>query len=371
LSRRSGGNILFTGGGTAGHVLPCVPLIEKFHQMGWQTFFVGSESGLEEHLLQHSSVEFHAVSSGKLRRYFSWKNLLDGFRLVRGIWQAFWLIRRIRPEVVFSKGGYVSFPVVFSAWVCRVPVVAHESDTTPGLANRLALPFLDVLCTSFDVSDRLAGSTSVKKGLLHRMPPIVHTGTPMRRELLQGQAVRGRQLCGAAESDSILLVVGGSLGSEAINRVLQSAVESLCQNYFVVHICGRGNVSAAFEKQPRYRQFEFVGEGWGDLLAAARIVVSRAGANALYELLMLEKPNILVPLSARASRGDQIANAQMSEERGYSLVIQEWDLSVEALLAELERLESELDRIRTRLANFPKLDGSKSIADILLQSAKK
>ncbi len=356
--QKSSGTILFTGGGTAGHVLPCIALIENFQELGWRTLFIGSKSGLEAKLLAQSDVEYIAISTGKLRRYFSWQNLADVFRLLGGIWQSFWILGRTQPDVIFSKGGFVSFPVVVSAWLRRIPIVAHESDTTPGLANRLVLPFIAVLCTTFDWSE--APITKAR---------ILRTGTPMRRSLLQGSAEAGRARCGATGSDRILLVVGGSLGAQAINQVLREALDTLCERYFVIHICGSGRLETQLENRANYRQYEFVSEGWGDLLAAADIIVSRAGANALYELLMLEKLNLLVPLSARASRGDQIENARMSEGSGYSVVIQEQDLSPLTLISGLERLEKNQDRIRSCISNFPKRDGSKIITDILCETA--
>ena len=251
--------------------------------------------------------------------------------------------------------------MVLAAWLRKIPVVAHESDTTPGLANRLAFPFVDVLCTTFDTG----------ADLYQRVRRVVHTGTPVRSALFHGKEAKGRLLCGASEGDRILLVVGGSLGSEALNTAMRRALPDLCQTYYVVHVCGKGHLDAAFESMPRYRQFEFVSEGWGDLLAASEVVLSRAGANALHELLMLGKPNILVPLSARASRGDQIENARWSERLGLSLVIAEQDLSTQALLATLGCLESERERFLERLSNFPKQDGSKTITDILLETARR
>jgi len=332
-------HVCFTGGGTAGHVVPTFELIQAMRDKGVRVSFVGSRSGLEARLLAPLEVEYHGIASGKLRRYLSLANLLDAFRVLAGIWQAYWLLGRLRPGVVFSKGGFVSFPVVLGAWLRRIPVIAHESDLTPGLANRLAMPFVQTLCINFPATPvgRFRGR-------------VVHTGTPLRSVLASGDAAAGRQLLGVAATDRLLLVTGGSLGADALNAALREALPALTPAYVVVHICGPGKLSGI--ENPRYRQFEYVTDGWGDMLAAADLVVSRAGANTLYELLALGKPNLLVPLSRRASRGDQIENANYAAGLGYSTVLAEEALNARSLVAAVEALDAQLDAIRARLATF-------------------
>lgn len=330
--------VVITGGGTAGHVIPTIPIIKRLQEDGLAITFIGSSSGLEEGLLEGLNLDFYAITTGKLRRYFSIENFLDAFRVLIGIKQAFQLIRRLKPVVVFSKGGFVAFPVVFAAWLNRVPVVVHESDLTPGLANRLCLPFVKSLCLNF-------AETQV------RAKHALVTGTAVRADLLQGSKSRGRAFLGIDADQSVLVVVGGSLGAVAINRVVRETLPELCEKHFVVHVCGRDQTDSSIE-QSNYAQFEFIGEEWGDVLATAELVISRSGANALYELLALRKLNILIPLTLRASRGDQIENAKMAEMHGWSFVVPEETLTSESLLQAIEFVERDPDYWKANLRKF-------------------
>jgi UDP-N-acetylglucosamine--N-acetylmuramyl-(pentapeptide) pyrophosphoryl-undecaprenol N-acetylglucosamine transferase len=347
------GHVLFVGGGSAGHVVPCIPLIRHFRDAGWRVSYVGSGAP-EKDLIPALGVEFFSIPSGKLRRYWSMKNLRDVYRLLAGLWQATRLLRRVRPQVVFSKGGFVAFPVVVGAWLNRIPVVAHESDLTPGLANRLSAPFVDVVCTSF-------AETHVARGR------VEHTGSPLRPELLDGSADRGREMCGFDTDKPMLLVVGGSLGSEVINAAVRRGVRHLCERFNVAHVCGHDRIDSRLRGQPGYRQFEYVDAEWGDVLAAADLVVSRAGANAVFELAALGKPSLLIPLSAQASRGDQIDNARYAERQGWSRVLLEEDLDHQRLLDELVALKSRAVKLRPR--NVPE-NATAVIARVIESVAK-
>ena len=336
-------HVAFTGGGTAGHVVPALPVIDALLADGVEVSYIGSRSGLEEQLLGTRRVTYHGIATGKLRRYLSLENLKDVGRVLAGIVQAFRALEH-RPDLVFSKGGYVSFPVVFAAWLRRIPVVAHESDQTPGLANRLAFPFVRTLCTNFPEA-RVAGY----KG------PIEATGTPIRAALLQGDADRGRAFLGVDASRPILLVTGGSLGAAGLNDRVREALPLLLPRFEVVHLCGAGKTDPDAQ-QPGYQQYEFLDEPWGDVLAAADVVVSRAGANTLYELIALGKRNLLVPLPAAASRGDQVQNAAYAQRQGYSLVIDESELTPQRLLAALDDLTDNAAAWQERLRGFETLD---------------
>ena len=338
--------VAMTGGGTAGHVVPAIPIMQVLLKEGCEVCFIGGRSGPERELVAPLGVPFHAVCTGKLRRYFSLKNLLDALRIPVGIGQAWWLLRRVRPQVVFSKGGFASFPAVVGAWLNGVPVVAHESDLTPGLANRLSAPFIRTLCVNFDLAE--GESASGKR--------IVLTGTPVREELFDGDSVRGRALLGFDESgDSakpVLLVVGGSLGATALNAIVRGALERLLACWRVVHVCGPGNLDAKLDATPGYVQREYVRDEWGDVIAAADVVVSRAGANALYEWLALGKPHLLVPLPTTASRGDQIENAAYAEAQGWSMVIPEHELNSQTLAEGVAKLAALAPDIARRLETF-------------------
>jgi UDP-N-acetylglucosamine--N-acetylmuramyl-(pentapeptide) pyrophosphoryl-undecaprenol N-acetylglucosamine transferase len=351
-------HLLCTGGGTAGHVIPAIPVIERALAAGARVSFVGSRSGLEARLLEGIPVEYHGITAGKLRRYFSFENALDVFRVLAGIGQSLVLLRRLRPDAVFSKGGFVSFPVVFAAWVLRIPVVAHESDLTPGLANRLAHPFVRTLCVTFAETRARA-----------RRGRLVVTGTPVRRALVEGDAAQGRARLGIPADRPLLLVTGGSLGAGAINRAVLGALPELLGAFAVAHVCGPGKLPDV--RPAGYHPFEYVGDGWGDLLAAADLVVSRAGANTLYELLALGKPSLLIPLSRKASRGDQIENAALAAARGYCRVLAEEALDAPALIEAVQAAWEDAPVMRRALAGFPSTDAAALLWDVLETVARR
>ena len=341
-------SIVMTGGGSAGHVVPTLPVIEALQSKGWGVTYVGSDTGMEEGLVAPSGVRYFGVRTGKLRRYFALANLTDAMRVPLGVIQAIRILRDVKPDVVFSKGGFVAFPVVLAAWLLKIPVVAHESDLSPGLANRLSLPFISSLCVNFDV-------TSAKGRR------IVHTGTPLRSSLICGESDRGLAALGFSGERPFLIVVGGSLGAQRLNEIVRDSLSELTEMFDVLHVCGTGKLHDQQKYRRTYIQREFVNDGWGDLLAAADVVVSRAGANALYELLYLGKPNLLVPLPATASRGDQVENAAYARAEGYSLVVEENELSTEVLVNSVKRLYQDFDVWRGQLANFVAPDSTNLI----------
>ncbi|MDE0658852.1 MAG: undecaprenyldiphospho-muramoylpentapeptide beta-N-acetylglucosaminyltransferase [Gammaproteobacteria bacterium] len=349
--------VVIAGGGTAGHVVPALPVVEALLEAGSAVHFVGSTSGLEERLVAPLGIPYHGIQAGKLRRYFSFENFVDSVRVPLGIVQAWRLLARIRPVVVFSKGGFVSFPVVVAAWLNGIPVVAHESDLTPGLATRLAQRFTTTLCVNFE-------------GTRAEHARMVVTGTPLRRELLRGDRARGRQRLGIDAERPILLAVGGSLGAARLNEVLRAALHELLVDYDVVHVCGAGKIDASLGTLGGYFQREYVTDEWGDIIAAADVVLSRAGANALYEWLVLGKPHILVPLSRAASRGDQVENAAYAESRGWSMVLAEDDLNSETLVAGVAKLAALSGEFRHRMREFRVRDSASLIVNELSQAAR-
>ena len=372
--------VLVTGGGSGGHVLPALPVVETLLARDVEVHFVGTTSGFEKRLLapliaggetadgapkdkgakghtgHTGKVVYHGIATGKLRRYLSMANLADCFRVPLGVWQAWRLIGRVRPDVVFSEGGFVSFPVVLGAWLRRVPVVAHESDLTPGLANRMAAPFVKSMCVNFNPTE-----TGKRR--------VVTTGTPLRADLRQGDAARGRERLAVGDDKPLLLIVGGSLGAARLNEVVRDALPALLETYVVVHVCGPGKLDSGHTDIPGYTQLEYVDAGWGDIIAAADLVVSRAGAGALYEWLALGKPHLLVPLSKEASRGDQIENAAFAQAQGWSLVIEEPALDAVTLCDGVAMLAAEASRIRERLAAFQARDSLRLIIHELERAA--
>lgn len=314
--------ILFTGGGTAGHVMVNIALIPYFLKKGWEVVYIGSENSIERQLIGSSfpSVPYHAIATGKLRRYFDWKNFKDPFRVLQGVFQAYHLIGKIKPNVLFSKGGFVAVPAVIGAWLHRVPILIHESDYTPGLANRIAMPFASKILVTFPETKEM-----VKKG------DVVHVGAIIRDALFQGNAARARQDLAFTRSRPVLLIMGGSLGSRKINQMVRESLDTLLNHFQIIHICGKGNVEPGLHRRD-YVQYEFVREELPHLLALADLVVSRAGANAIYEFLALRKPMLLIPLPREASRGDQILNAASFQTHGFASVLPEEELTPDSFL---------------------------------------
>ena len=313
--------IVLTGGGTAGHVTPNMALIPELQKRGYEVHYIGSYEGIEKQLISEMGVKYYGISSGKLRRYIDVKNLSDPFKVLHGYGQARRLLGKIRPDVVFSKGGFVSVPVVVAAKTRRIPCVIHESDMTPGLANKICIPCAVRVCTNFPET-------------LEHLPKekAVLTGSPIRQELFHGDKAKGMAFCGFDGSKPVLLIIGGSLGAVRVNEAVRAILPSLLEKFDVIHLCGKGKVDASLQGTAGYVQYEYIKKELTDLLAAADIMISRAGANAICEILALRKPNILIPLSAAASRGDQILNAASFEKQGYSAVIQEEDITNEKLL---------------------------------------
>ncbi len=351
--------ILFTGGGTAGHVTPNVALIEKFQQANWDCIYVGSTRGIEREIVAGLNIPYYAIASGKLRRYFDWKNFVDPIFILWGMLQSLLICLQERPGCVFSKGGFVAVPVVFAAWVCRIPVVCHESDVTPGLANRLCFPFARRICLNFEETRRYLpdGTEAAGKATV--------TGTPIRKSLREGSAERGKAFLGISSGETIVLVFGGSLGAAAINQQVRNAMTSLLNKYVIVHVVGAGNIDESRSSNRRYIQKEFLLDEFGDVLAAADLVIARAGANTIYELLAMRKPHILIPLSARASRGDQLQNARVFTEAGYSRMIEEENLGDELFFKEIDSVYRGRAGIVSRLEEFEVKDSVSMINDMV------
>lgn len=313
--------IILTGGGTAGHVTPNIALIPELEKRGYEIHYIGSKDGIEKKLMEDFDIPYYGISSGKLRRYFDVKNFTDPVRIIKGYSEAAKLIKKIQPDVIFSKGGFVTVPVVLAAKRKKVPCVLHESDLSPGLANKLCIPAATAICANFPET------------LSHLPEEKAHlTGSPIRRELFSGNRLKGLDFCGFHAGKPVILVIGGSLGSVCVNEAVQGVLPQLLEKFQVIHLCGKGKLDEELQGTEGYVQFEYIQKELCDLLDAADLVISRAGANAICELLALHKPNILIPLSLSASRGDQILNAESFEKQGFSYVIREEDLTGEKLL---------------------------------------
>lgn len=313
--------IVLTGGGTAGHVTPNMALIPGLQQRGYEIKYIGSYEGIEKKLIEEIGIDYTGISSGKLRRYLSAKNLTDPFRVIKGYSEAKKFMKDYKPDIVFSKGGFVSVPVVLAAKKYKIPVIIHESDMTPGLANKLSFSAASTICHNFPET---AEYLPKGKSLL--------TGSPIREELRSGDKLAGLNMCGFTANKPIIMVIGGSLGAVAVNEAVRKALDTLLEKYQIVHLCGKGKTDASLNNVPGYKQFEYIKTELKDLFAMSDIVISRAGANAICEIVALKKPSILIPLSARASRGDQLLNATSFKKQGFSELIEEEDLTTDLLI---------------------------------------
>lgn len=303
--------IILTGGGTAGHVTPNIALVPKLKENGFDIKYIGTYNGMEKQLVQDAGLDYVGISSGKLRRYFDLKNFTDPFRIVKGYFEAKKIIKKYKPDVVFSKGGFVTVPVVYAANKYNIPVIIHESDMTPGLANRLAIKKSTKVCHNFPETAAYLGSKAV------------HTGSPIRSELFSGNKITALDMCGFSANKPVIMVTGGSLGAENVNKLVRSALPSLLEKFQVAHLCGKGKVDESLNDVKGYAQFEYISDEMKDFFAMADLIISRAGANSICEIVALHKPNILIPLSANASRGDQILNAKSYKKQGFSQVLDE------------------------------------------------
>lgn len=336
MPRPEGGSrsIVLTGGGTAGHVTPNIALLPGLKKAGYNIFYIGSHDGIERKLIEALDIPYYHISTGKLRRYLSLRNLTDPFRVVKGFFDARRILKELKPSVIFSKGGFVSVPVVWAAFTLGIPSIIHESDMTPGLANKLSIPFAKHVCCNFP---------ETLKNLPHKK--AVLTGSPLREQLLKGSREKGLELCRFENPDKpIILAMGGSLGAAAINKALREALPVLLERFNVIHLCGKDKLDNVLLNTPGYRQYEYVDEAMGDVLAAADIIVSRAGANAICEFQALKKPALLIPLSSKSSRGDQIKNAASFEKQGFSLTLSEDDLSKLSLVSKIDALYKDKDK---------------------------
>ena len=352
-------HIVLTGGGTAGHVTPNIALMGRLKEQGYQISYIGSYNGIEKTLIEELGIPYYGISSGKLRRYFDLKNFTDPFRVLKGFSEARKLLKQLKPDVVFSKGGFVTVPVVVAAGRLKIPAIIHESDMTPGLANKLCIPSAVKVCCNFPET----------KAHLPEGKAVV-TGTPIRPELLQGDADKGRSFTGFTSEKPVIMIIGGSLGAQAVNDAVRRILPELLKDFQVVHLCGKGKRDDSKNDLKGYVQYEYIESELADLFAMADIVISRAGANAICELQALKKPNLLIPLSANASRGDQILNARSFEKQGFSMVLEEEAITDEVLLKAVHDLYDHRETYRAAMENAPGQDSISVICD-LIRSCRK
>ena len=346
--------IILTGGGTAGHVTPNLALLPLLKEHGYEVRYIGSYTGIEKTLVEQAGIPYDGISSGKLRRYFDWKNFTDPFRVLKGYGEARKLLKKYQPEIVFSKGGFVAVPVVMAAKHLHIPVIIHESDMTPGLANKLAIPSATRVCCNFSETMKYLPADKA-----------IHTGCPIRAELLTGSKAVGQKLTGFTDEKPVLMIIGGSLGAVAVNNAVRAALPQLLDQFQVVHLCGKNNLDESLQGTPGYVQYEYMGEPLKDLFALADIVISRAGANAICELLALKKPNLLIPLGSAASRGDQILNAESYFKKGYSMLLPQDELTVERLVQDVQTLYANRTQYQETMALATDRDAVEKVVTLI------
>ncbi|PEJ57268.1 undecaprenyldiphospho-muramoylpentapeptide beta-N-acetylglucosaminyltransferase [Bacillus sp. AFS002410] len=348
--------IVFTGGGSAGHVTPNIAIINELSKDEWDIRYIGSKRGIENELINKIDVPYYGISSGKLRRYIDFENVVDLFRVLKGCLDARKVLKKLKPSLVFSKGGFVSVPVIIAASTLKIPIFIHESDMTPGLANKISQRFATKIFTSFEEAKNYfpkSKTTSI--------------GSPIRKELLNGSRKKGIDYLNFKSYLPIITVMGGSLGAKKINETVRDSLKELTKNYQIVHLCGKGNVDESLQNIERYKQFEYVHDELADLLAASQMIITRGGSNAIFEFLALHKPMLIIPLTKNQSRGDQILNAKSFKEKGYALMLEEEDLTIKTLQQSIEELQNKRDVFINNL----KTSNQSNALEVLLEEIKK
>ena len=351
--------IVLTGGGTAGHVTPNIALLPKLKEAGYEIYYIGSYDGIEKKLIEEFNIPYFGISSGKLRRYFDIKNFTDPFKVLKGYSEAAKLMKKIKPDVVFSKGGFVTVPVVIAAHRKKIPTIIHESDMTPGLANKLCIPSATKICCNFP--ETISHLPESKANL---------TGSPIRAELLSGNKDEARKFCGFSDDKPVVLIIGGSLGAAAVNDAVRKILPQLLPKYNVIHLCGKGKLDESLKGTAGYVQYEYIKKELADLFALADVVISRAGANAICELLALKKPNILIPLPAGASRGYQILNANSFKKQGFSEVIDEEKITDDLLLETINNVYNNRSKYVEAMEKSPQQNGVEAVISLIKEVTK-
>ena len=351
--------IVLTGGGTAGHVTPNIALLSSLIEEGYDVQYIGSYNGMEKSLIEDAGIPYHGISTGKLRRYFDLKNFTDPFRVQKGYLEAKKLLKELKPDVIFSKGGFVSVPVVAAAGHKHIPVIIHESDMTPGLANKLSFPFATKICCNFPET---LSSLPKEKAVL--------TGSPIRAELKEGSREKAMELCGFTEDKPVILSVGGSLGAAGINKALRQALPELLGDFNIVHLCGKGKLDESLKTTKGYFQMEYAKDEMKDLFAYCDIIVSRAGANAICEFLALRKPNLLIPLPLSASRGDQILNAKSFVKQGFSMMLDEDNMTKDDFIRSIHELYENRDKYVLEMEKSDQSDAVRTVVKLIKECTK-
>ncbi len=350
--------IFMAGGGTAGHINPNLALVEPLQKAGYRVEYLGQKNEMEYPLVTAAGLSFHEVASGRLHRSINPDTLLTPFRIIKGVWQAIRAIRKEKPALIFCKGGFACVPVAIAGKLTGTKVILHESDLTPGLANKLCAPFASMICVTFEQT-------------LQHLPKekTVFTGTPIRASLKNGNREKGFELTGLDPAGKpVLMVVGGSQGAGALNDVVGDNLEALLEDYQIVHLYG-GEISGYVPKEAAgYFALGYAKDEMADLFAMTDLVLSRAGANAINEFLLLQLPSILVPLPLTVSRGDQILNAQHFEEKGFSYVLPQEKLDLQSLQEALKHVQEHREEYLSAMGASTAKNGTAAVVKVILET---
>ncbi|MEH7114668.1 undecaprenyldiphospho-muramoylpentapeptide beta-N-acetylglucosaminyltransferase [Neobacillus niacini] len=349
--------IVFTGGGSAGHVTPNIAIINELDN--WDKYYIGSKKGIEKELIKKVGIPYFGINSGKLRRYIDFENFVDIFRVIKGCFEARSVLKKIMPDLVFSKGGFVSVPVIIGAKSLGIPIYIHESDMTPGLANKISQRFSTRIFTSFEETKEFFPKNKT-----------MDIGSPIRKEIINGSAIKGRDFLGFDHHSPILTIMGGSLGAKKINAVVRQSLDQLTATYQIVHLCGKNNLDGHLTSHSRYKQFEYVHEELSDILAATDIVITRGGSNAIFEFLALNIPMLIIPLGLDQSRGDQILNAKAFQDKGYSLTLEEEKLTRETLIENLNTVYKNRFEFKKNMKDSHKGNALQTLVDEINKSSR-
>lgn len=352
--------IAFTGGGTIGHVAVNMALIPSAQQQNIDCIYIGSKKGIEKDEItkRFPEIKYYGISSGKLRRYLSVENAKDVFKVQKGVLDALMVLKKEKPEIVFSKGGFVAVPVTIAAKMLNIKTIIHESDVTPGLANKLALKFANKLYTTFEETLKYVPKEKAD-----------FVGSIIRDDLFSGEAIKGYQLTQFSREKKVIMIMGGSLGSKMINEAVRENLDTLLKHYQIIHLVGRGNIDIAIQKQGYYQR-EYVSEELMHLYKITDIMISRAGSNAIFEFLALKKPMILIPLGLDQSRGDQIENAKIFKSKGIAEVIQEKDVTSESLTQAIKKIETNYVSMIDKMHKEQSMHTATTLLNKIIQDVK-
>ncbi|MDR1655250.1 MAG: undecaprenyldiphospho-muramoylpentapeptide beta-N-acetylglucosaminyltransferase [Treponema sp.] len=354
-------SIVFSGGGSGGHIYPGLAVAARIKKLRvYRVFWIGQGTGMDRSIVENEGIEFYGIPAGRFRRYFSFKTIPDFFRVIAGFFAARRILKREKPALLFSKGGFVSVPPCVAAASLKIPVYTHESDISPGLATKI-----NARCAAFSGGRIFTAyketSAFFPEALRSR---IIVSGQPVRNSFRKADSQRGKAFLGAAADERILLVLGGSQGAQELNELVKGNLDALTRYYTVIHQTGPKN-QWDLKKGSRYRSYAFIGKEMPDVLAAAELVLGRSGAGTVWECAVTGKPMILIPLAGSGTRGDQVENARYFEKAGAALVL--YPAAGEGLVSAVGELHGN-EAKRNAMAAASRRIGEKDAASLIAGS---